>query len=149
MNSANQTIVLQLWIWKNLSSWAADPWKQRQIVCYCWATFQVSPKKTFPSRRNTKRQVLYFFHRSDNRYYLIGKTTVSLKKIVQYFSPYSRAFFITWTPTSILALSSVFHVIKIIAEKQICYLKLSFLSFLKVLKTIGSYFRFHRTEFSS
>lgn len=80
----------------------------------------------------------YIFHRSDSRHYLIWKITSPLKKTVKQCS-LTWAFF---TPLNAALSSSVFHIIKIILEKQICYLKFSLISLFKVLKKLDSIFAF-------
>ena len=106
------------------------PKKQRQIVCLCWPTFQVSPRNTAQSRRNMQRQVLYFSWKWQQIIPCLKEDWSSQENCTVVQSLLRSIFLPRWHRHQLLLylLSSVFHMIKIIVEKQICYLKFLFLS---------------------
>ena len=106
------------------------PKKQRQIVCLCWPTFQVSPRDTAQRRRNMQRQVLYFSWKWQKIISHLRDDWSSQENCTVVQSLLKSIFLPHWHHHQFLLylLSSVFHMIKIIVEKQICYLKFLLLS---------------------
>lgn len=116
------------------------PKKQRQIVCLCWPTFQVSPRDTAQRRRNMQRQVLYFSWKWQQIISHLRDDWSSQENCTVVQSLLKSIFFTTLTPPSILALSFVFC---LSYDKNNCrkadLLSEVFTSFFKVLKKVRFY----------